>query len=162
MSDSSFMMHSKLRALLEREAIRTYQLHHVRVYKHAARAYGPNGTHIGGIPEAKERQDEGHKQSRLGRNFRLQVVVHARKSDVRQWYRMSLIGSSLLYSRYCHGVSATSSSGEIRFREGEADCGYLAGNNRRHRRPAPFYGLEDDLPILIQFVTGLQHAVSVM
>jgi xanthine/uracil permease len=36
------------------------------------------------------------------------------------------------------------------------------GNNRKHRRPSPFYGLEDDLPILIQLVTGLQHSLAML
>ena len=53
-----------------------------------------------------------------------------------------------------------SSCCSICLRGGTADPGSAAGNNRKHRRPAPFYGLEDDLPILIQLVTGLQHAVS--
>ena len=36
------------------------------------------------------------------------------------------------------------------------------GNNRKHRRPSPFYGLEDNLPILIQIVTGLQHSLAML
>ena len=36
------------------------------------------------------------------------------------------------------------------------------GNARNNRRPAPFYGLDDDLPIMITLVTGLQHSLAMI
>jgi uric acid-xanthine permease len=36
------------------------------------------------------------------------------------------------------------------------------GNNRRSRRPPPFYGLHDELPLVVAMATGLQHALAML
>ncbi|KAJ9126824.1 hypothetical protein QFC24_001857 [Naganishia onofrii] len=36
------------------------------------------------------------------------------------------------------------------------------GNARKHRRAAPFYGLHDDLPLLVTIVIGFQHSLAMI
>ncbi|KAI5450039.1 hypothetical protein NCC49_003801 [Naganishia albida] len=36
------------------------------------------------------------------------------------------------------------------------------GNARRHRKAAPFYGLHDDLPLLVTIIVGFQHSLAMI
>jgi NCS2 family nucleobase:cation symporter-2 len=36
------------------------------------------------------------------------------------------------------------------------------GNARKHRKAAPFYGLHDDLPLLVTIIVGFQHSLAMI
>jgi hypothetical protein len=38
----------------------------------------------------------------------------------------------------------------------------IPGRGPRNIRPTPFYGLEDDLPILVAMICGFQHSLAML